>query len=289
VTPSVRDAATKAKVLAEALPYIRTYRGATVVVKVGGEALDEPGLASMVADDLALLALVGIRIVVVHGGGPQVSEAMTSAGIEPRFVGGLRVTDDEAIEVVRRVLVGSINPDLVGRLNAAGLEAVGLSGSDGPLFEVEKTLGPRGEDLGHVGSVVSVNTHVLHDLLDRGYTPVVATVGPDEVGRPMNINADPAAGAIAAALEAAKLVYLTNVEGLYRDLGDAGSLLSEVKVSELSEMLPTLSEGMRPKAASAVDALRSGVGKVHILDGRVEHALLLEIFTDEGIGTQVMA
>jgi acetylglutamate kinase len=287
--PTLDAAATKAKVLAEALPYIRTYRGATVVVKVGGEALDEPHLAGMVAEDLALLALVGIRIVVVHGGGPQVSEAMSAAGVEPRFVGGLRVTGDDAIEVVRRVLVGSINPDLVARLNAAGLQAVGLSGADGGLFVVERVLGPGGEDLGHVGSVASVKTAVLDDLLGRGYTPVVATVGPDPSGRPMNVNADPAAGAIAAALGAAKLVYLTNVEGLYRDLGDAGSLLSEMKVGELDELLADLSQGMRPKAESAVGALRNGVGKVHILDGRIEHALLLEIFTDEGIGTQVMA
>lgn len=279
----------KAEILAEALPYIRTYRGATVVVKVGGEALDEPRLASMVAEDLALLGLVGIRIVVVHGGGPQVSQAMSAAGIQPRFIGGLRVTDDDAIEVVRRVLVGSINPDLVARLNGAGLQAVGLSGADGPLFVVERALGPGGEDLGHVGSVTSVNAVMLNDLLARGYTPVVATVGPDPKGRPMNVNADPAAGAIAVALDAAKLVYLTNVEGLYRDLGDAGSLVSEMKVSELEGLLPQLSQGMRPKAESAVDALRDGVGKVHILDGRVERALLLEIFTDEGIGTQVMA
>lgn len=287
--PAVDAAATKAKILAEALPYIRTYRGATVVVKVGGEALDEPRLASMVAEDLALLALVGIRIVVVHGGGPQVSEAMSTAGIEPRFIDGLRVTDDAAIEVVRRVLVGSINPDLVARLNAAGLQAVGLSGADGPLFVVEAVTGPAGEDLGQVGAVASVNVNVLDDLLARGYTPVVATVGPDPDGRPMNVNADPAAGAIAVALGAAKLVYLTNVEGLYRDLGDAGSLMSEIKVSELEGLVPSLSQGMRPKAESAVQALLNGVGKVHILDGRVERALLLEIFTDEGIGTQVTA
>lgn len=287
--PAVDAAATKAKILAEALPYIRTYRGATVVVKVGGEALDEPRLASMVAEDLALLALVGIRIVVVHGGGPQVSEAMSTAGIEPRFIDGLRVTDDAAIEVVRRVLVGSINPDLVARLNAAGLQAVGLSGADGPLFVVEAVTGPAGEDLGQVGAVASVNVNVLDDLLARGYTPVVATVGPDPDGRPMNVNADPAAGAIAVALGAAKLVYLTNVEGLYRDLGDAGSLMSEIKVSELEGLAPSLSQGMRPKAESAVQALLNGVGKVHILDGRVERALLLEIFTDEGIGTQVTA
>ena len=285
----IAEAATKAKVLAQALPYIRTYRGETVVVKVGGEALDEPGLASKVAEDLALLSLVGIRIVVVHGGGPQVSQAMAQAGIEPHFIGGLRVTDEATIEVVRRVLVGSINPELVSRLNAAGLQAVGLSGADGPLFEVERVLGPQGEDLGQVGHIVSVNETLLNDLLGRDYTPVVATVGPDAAGRAMNINADPAAGAIAVALHAAKLVYLTNVEGLYRDLGDAGSLVSEMKVHELEELLPTLSEGMRPKAASIVEVLRNGVGKAHILDGRVEHALLLEIFTDEGIGTQVMS
>ena len=276
-------AGAKAAILVEALPYIRTYRGQTVVVKIGGEALDDESLARVVAEDMALLALVGVRLVVVHGGGPQVSAAMSAAGIEPRFVDGLRVTDAAAIEIVGQILIGSINPKLVARLAAAGLSPVGLSGADASL------LGARPvEALGRVGEVVSVASDVLESLLADGYTPVIASVAPDANGQLLNVNADVAAGAVAGALGAAKLVYLTNVEGLYRDLGDSDSLVSEMKSTELAALLPSLSEGMRPKAASAVDALARGVQKVHILDGRVPHALLLEVFTDEGVGTQVL-
>lgn len=278
----------KAAILVEALPYIRTYRGRTVVVKIGGAALDDPRLASLVAEDLALLALVGIRLVVVHGGGPQVSAAMTRQGISPTFVGGLRVTTPAAMGVVRQVLVGSINPDLVARLSQAGLNAVGLSGVDGLLVEAAQTSGPAGEDIGRVGMVHAVRPHLLTSLLEQGYTPVVASIAPDASGSALNVNADAVAGAIAGALPAAKLVYLTNVEGLYRDFGDEGSLISELKLGELESIAPSLSEGMQPKAASAIGALRSGVEKVHILDGRVEHALLLEVFTEDGIGTQVL-
>ena len=282
------EALGKAGVLTEALPYIRTYRGQTVVVKIGGQALDDPRLAAVVADDLALLALVGIKLVVVHGGGPQVSAAMAQAGIEPTFVAGLRVTDAESMEIVRRVLIGSINSDLVARLNAAGLSGVGLSGVDGGLLEVETTLGPGGEELGLVGKVTAVDRSLVESLLADDRTPVIATVAPDASGVVHNVNADAAAGAIAAAIGAAKLVYLTNVEGLYSDFGDTDSLVSELKLADLEGMLSGLSAGMRPKAASVVHALGAGVGKAHILDGRVEHALLLEVFTDEGIGTQVL-
>lgn len=282
------EALGKAGVLTEALPYIRTYRGQTVVVKIGGQALDDPRLAAVVADDLALMALVGIKLVVVHGGGPQVSAAMTRAGIEPAFVGGLRVTDPASMEIVRRVLIGSINSDLVGRLNTAGLSGVGLSGLDGGLLEVETISGPEGEDLGLVGEVTAVDHSLVESLLADERTPVISTVAPDASGVVHNVNADAAAGAIAAAIGAAKLVYLTNVEGLYSDFGDTDSLVSELKLADLEGMLSGLSSGMRPKAASVVSALRAGVGKAHILDGRVEHALLLEVFTDEGIGTQVL-
>jgi acetylglutamate kinase len=245
-------------------------------------------MACVVADDLALMTLVGIKLVVVHGGGPQVSEAMSSAGITPSFVSGLRVTDDASMEIVRRVLVGTINVDLVGRLCRAGLDAVGLSGTDAGLLGAEQIPGPAGEDLGRVGAVTGVRGELLTSLLDRGYTPVVASVAVGADARPLNINADVAAGAIAGALHAAKLIYLTNVEGLYRDLGDAGTLISELKRDELQAIVGDLSAGMRPKAASAVEAMDQGVAKVHMLDGRVEHALLLEVFTDEGIGTQVI-
>jgi acetylglutamate kinase len=275
--------AAKAEILVEALPYIRTHRGRIVVVKIGGEALDEARLLSVVAEDLALMALVGIELVVVHGGGPQVSEAMRRTGVEPTFVGGLRVTDDAAMEVVREVLVGSINSNLVGSLCSAGLNAVGISGIDGGLFVAERV-----RDLGRVGDVRVVRPDLVLSLLGNGYTPVIASVAAEDDGTPLNVNADAAAGALAVALGAAKLVYLTNVEGLYSDLGDRGSLVPELKAAELESMVPDLSAGMGPKARSAVSALGAGVGKVHILDGRVEHSLLLEVFTDEGVGTQVL-
>jgi len=281
-------ASQKAGTLLEALPYIRAWRGRTIVVKVGGEALDDPALAALVAEDLALLTLVGSRAVVVHGGGPQVSEAMRNAGIEPEFISGLRVTTDAAIEIVQQVLVGSINAALVTKLCSAGLRAVGLSGADGGLMTVDPAVGPGGEVLGRVGEIASIRADVLTSLLDKGFTPVIATVAPDADGRTMNVNADAVAGAIAGAIDAEKLVYLTNVDGLYGDLGDKGSLISELKAEELRAMARDLSEGMRPKALSIVHALDAGVGKAHILDGRVHHALLLEIFTDEGIGTQVL-
>jgi acetylglutamate kinase len=282
------EAEVKAKTLAEALPYIRAYRGRTVVVKIGGAALEDGRFAGLVADDLALMAFVGIRVIVVHGGGPQVSQAMEQAGIRPAFADGLRVTDDAAIEVVRRVLVGTINADLVVKLCAAGLSAVGLWGGDGRLVDASFLESSSGRHLGRVGQVTAVRSDLLDHLLDGGYTPVIASVAPGDDGRALNINADAVAASIAGAVGAAKLVYMTNVEGLYRDLGDAGSLMPELRLGELSEMIAELSNGMRPKAGSAIQALEAGVGRVHILDGRVEHALLLEVFTNEGIGTQVL-
>ena len=281
------EAGEKARTLVEALPYIRRYRRKTVVVKIGGEALDDPKLADIVAHDLALLSLVGIRLVVVHGGGPQITEALERAGLTSEFVGGLRVTGDASMEIVRQVLVGSINADLVGRLRHAGVQAVGLSGNDGGIFEAERVGGPEGEDLGRVGRVIAVHPTLIHSLVEQGYLPVIASVAPDSNGGALNVNADAVAGALAGSLRAEKLVYLTNVEGMYRDFGDEGSLISSLTLPELNEMLPHLSSGMKPKATSAAHAIASGVHKVHILDGRVEHALLLEIFTDAGIGTEV--
>lgn len=280
-------ASEKAAVLAEALPWIRTYRGSRAVIKIGGQALEDPDHAALVAGDLALLSMVGIDLVVVHGGGPQVSAAMTAAGLRPTFAGGLRVTDDDAIEIVRRVLVGSINQDLVSSLTSAGLRAVGLAGGDGGTLVGKRTTGPEGEDIGWVGEIVDADPGLVVSLLGQGYTPVVASLATDGDGRALNVNADVVAGALASAIGASKLVYLTNVEGLYADLGDAGSLISEIGAGELADLLPGLSSGMRPKISSALDALGRGVGKVHILDGRIPHALLLEVFTDEGIGTQV--
>ena len=259
-----------------------------MIVKVGGEALEDDRQASLLAEDLALLGLVGIRLVIVHGVGPQVSRAMNAAGVEPVFVGGLRVTDEQSIHVVRQVLIGSINSDLVARLCRAGLAAVGISGLDAGVLEASRTRGPAGEDIGRVGAISAVRPELVASLLERDYTPVVASVTADSEGGFLNVNADAVAGALAGAMSAAKLVYLTNVEGLYGDLGDEDSLIPELKSDDLAAMLPGLSSGMRPKAEGAVTALAAGVDKVHILDGRVEHALLLEIFTDQGVGTQVL-
>lgn len=282
------EATLKARTLIEALPYIRSYRNRVVVVKLGGEPLDEPALAAQVAEDIALLSLVGLRVVVVHGGGPQISRAMEQRGIEPRFLGGLRVTDDESMELVQQVLIGEINSGLVRRLNAAGISAVGMSGIDAGSMTAEKVAGPGGEDLGRVGRVVKVDPSYIRSVLAGGFTPVVASIAPDAHGLALNVNADAAAASVATAVEAEKLVYVTNVEGLYRDFGDRDSLVSELKTDDLAALAPSLSSGMRPKAESALAALGAGVAKVHILDGRVEHALLLEIFTPEGIGTQVL-
>lgn len=287
MSSTLGSAGDKAATLLEALPYIRAWRDRTLVVKVGGEALNDPHLAGLVAEDIALLVLVGVRVVVVHGGGPQVSEAMEASGLQPSFVDGLRVTDTKAMEIVRQVLIGSINNDLVARLSRAGIDAVGLSGADGSIFGATP-VGGDDRPLGQVGEVSSVDTSLIATLLERGYTPVIAPVATDPTGGSLNINADTIAGALAAALRAEKLVYLTNVDGMYADLGDSGSLISEMKASELEHLSRQLSAGMGPKARSILVALEAGVGKAHILDGRLAHALLLEVFTDEGIGTQVL-
>jgi acetylglutamate kinase len=281
----------KAAVLREALPWITRFHGATVVVKYGGNAMVDPELRRSFAADVALLHFVGLRPVVVHGGGPQIDAVSRRLGLEPRFVGGLRVTDAETMEVVRMVLLGQVNPELVGLIADAGAPAIGVAGTDALLLAAPAAVGPDGEDLGHVGEVDTVDPTVLQRVLDDGFVPVVATVARDASGDDRNVNADVAAGAIAAALRAEKLVYLTDVPGLYRDLGDEGSLLSEVASDHLAELLGSgsMHAGMRPKVASIVAALDRGVPQAHILDGRVEHALLLEVFTDEGVGTMVTA
>ena len=283
------EAMTKARTLVEALPYIREYRNRVVVVKVGGEAVDDAASATRVAEDLALLSFVGVRVVVVHGGGPQISRAMQVRGLEPRFVDGLRITDDVSMEVVQQVLIGDINARIVGMLNQVGAAAVGVSGIDASCIVAEAVTSAGGRSLGRVGLVAEVKPAYLLSLLEQGFTPVVASVAPTSEGIVHNVNADAAAAGVAAALQAEKLVFVTNVEGLYRDLGDRGSLMSEIKRDELAALLPALSSGMRPKAGSALAAIDGGVAKVHIIDGRVDHALLLEIFTPEGIGTQVLA
>ena len=279
------SASAKAHILVEALPYIRRFAGRTVVVKYGGNAMTSD--LTLFAEDVVLLHSVGIKVVVVHGGGPQIGAMLDKLGIESRFVGGLRVTDADTLDVVRMVLVGKVNRDIVGALNTHGPVAVGVSGEDASLLQVT-AADPA---LGFVGDVQEVSTGVLDRLLARDLVPVVATIGVDEGGQAYNINADTAAGAIAEALGAEKLVYLTDIEGIRRDVEDASSLISAIAADELQELVSegTVTAGMIPKVASCVAAVKSGVGHAHILDGRVPHALLLEIFTHEGIGTMVTA
>jgi len=275
----------KAGILAEALPYIREFSGKTVVVKYGGNAMDDPALADLFATDIVLMRLVGMNPVVVHGGGPQISDLMRRLGKEPEFVDGLRVTDAESVDIVRMALVGKVNREIVSALNQHGSYAVGLSGEDAGLIKVTM----RDERLGFVGDVESIDPSIIERLTREELIPVIATVGVDTEGQAYNVNADTVAGAIAAALPAEKLVYLTNVEGLYSDYPDQASLISNVDIAGLEQLEADgkLSEGMIPKIHSCIDALRNGVARAHILDGRIPHALLLEFFTREGVGTMV--
>ena len=279
------SAADKAEVLVEALPYIRRFRGTTVVVKYGGNAMGGSDELALFADDVVLLRAVGMDIVVVHGGGPQIGELMTRLGKVPRFVDGLRVTDADTLDIARMVLVGKVNRDIVAAVNVAGAPAVGVSGEDAGLLQARA----RSVELGFVGDIDEVHPAILRRLLNEELVPVVATIGTDAEGQAYNINADTAAGAIAEALEAEKLVYLTDVEGLRRRADDPASVLSTVSVDELDAMVDdgSVAGGMVPKAASCTRAVRSGVSHAHILDGRIPHVLLLEVFTRSGIGTMV--
>jgi acetylglutamate kinase len=277
----------KAQVLSEALPYIREFTGKTVVIKYGGHAMEDPALADLFAQDVVLMRLVGMNPVVVHGGGPQISDLMRRLGKEPEFVDGLRVTDAESVDIVRMALVGKVNREIVSSINQHGSMAVGLSGEDAGLIKVEM----RDERLGFVGDVTSIDPSIVHKLINEELIPVIATVGVDELGQAYNINADTVAGAIALAMQAEKLVYLTDVAGIYADYADKASLMSRTDVEGLEAMLASgaADGGMIPKLKSCALALRGGVRRAHVLDGRIPHALLLEFFTREGIGTMIDA
>jgi len=283
--PRVRDTHAKAAVLAEALPYIKEFSGKTVVIKYGGHAMEDPSLAELFAQDVVLMRLVGMNPVVVHGGGPQISDLMRRLGKEPEFVDGLRVTDAETVDIVRMALLGKVNPEIVTSVNRHGSYAVGLSGEDAGLITVDR----RDERLGFVGDVRRIDPAILERVLREELIPVIATVGVDDDGQAHNVNADTVAGAIASALAAEKLVYLTDVAGIYEDFGDDGSLIAQTDVAGLEHLLVSgkVDEGMVPKVRSCIDALRGGVHRAHVLDGRIPHALLLEFFTREGIGTMV--
>ena len=285
--PPVKDGAERVQVLLEALPYIERFRGATVVVKYGGNAMVDPALGRHVADDVVLLRAVGLRPVVVHGGGPQISELMGRLGKVAEFRDGLRVTDAETVDIARMVLVGKVNREIVSAINVHGPLAVGLSGEDAGLIRASA----RHEALGFVGDVAAVNPTILERLLAEDLVPVVSTIGSDPEGQAYNINADTVAGAIAVALGAEKAIFLTDVPGLLTDVDDPTSLISTVSARELTAMVEdgTLHGGMIPKVAAALHAVRNGVGSAHLLDGRVPHVVLLELFSDEGVGTMITA
>lgn len=274
--------------LVEALPYIQRFAGRTVVIKYGGNALagtSDHDALSVFATDVVLLRLVGVRPVVVHGGGPQISSLMERLGKTTEFRDGLRVTDAETVEIARMVLTGQVNPEIVAAMNVAGGRAVGVSGGDGGLISAR----PRDPALGFVGDVAAVDPTVVQRLIDDEFIPVVATIGVDDHGQSYNINADTVAAEIAVALGAEKLVYLTDIEGLRRDVDDPSSLIRAATPSELDELIAdgSIAGGMIPKVASCTDAVRRGVGAAHILDGRIAHVLLLELFTDTGVGTMI--
>ena len=278
----MRDVAT----LLEALPYIREFHGKTIVIKYGGAAMTDPELREEFARDVVLLKYVGMKPVVVHGGGPDITSYMDRLGMPVEFVGGLRVSDEATVEVVKMVLVGKVNKDIVLRLNRHGQPAVGLSGDDGQLFRASRRAGPDGEDVGFVGKIDRVDVDVLNHIA-QDYIPVVASVGADREGNSYNVNADEAAGAVARALGAYKVMFLTDVVGWLRDPDDPASVISEAGADEVEAVLDTVAGGMRPKLRACLDAIHGGVTYAHNVDGRVPHSLLLELFTNAGIGTKI--
>ncbi len=274
--------------LLEALPYIREFHGKTVVIKYGGAAMEDASLREEFARDVVLLKYVGLNPIVVHGGGPDITAYMQRLGLPVEFVGGLRVSDESTVEVAKMVLVGKVNTEIVLRINRHGQPAIGLCGDDGSLFRVSRRTAPGGEDIGFVGRIDHVDVDVLNHVASD-YIPVIASVGADRDGHSYNVNADEAAGAVAGALGAYKVIFLTDVPGWLRDPGDPDSLIGQASTAEIRSALDTLDGGMRPKLQACVDAIGAGVSAAHILDGRLAHSLLLELFTDAGIGTKIEA
>jgi acetylglutamate kinase len=283
--------ADKAGILIEALPWLRRFHGALVVVKYGGNAMVDDALKRAFAEDVVFLRLAGLRPVVVHGGGPQISAMLQRLGIPTERAAGLRITTPEAMDVVRMVLTGQVGREIVGLINQHGPHAVGISGEDAHLFTAEKRtalVDGVEVDLGQVGDVVAVNPAAVLDIVDAGRIPVVSTVAPDVDGVPLNVNADTAAAALAVALKAEKLVVLTDVEGLYADWPDRSSLLHEIRAAELEKLMPGLESGMVPKMEACLRAVQGGVPRAHVIDGRLAHSVLLEVFTGSGVGTMVL-
>lgn len=287
----------RAAVLVEAIPYIRTYHGKTFVIKYGGNAMINAELKQGVMQDIVLLKFLGINPVIIHGGGPEITQMLKRVGKTSQFIQGLRVTDGETMEIVQMVLVGKLNKEIVSQLNLLGGKAVGLSGQDANLIMARKTLptmpaGFQGEipDIGQVGEVAAINTRILEELMSTGYIPVISSIGMGSEGLSYNINADTAAGELAAALQAEKLIMLTDVEGIFENYEDKSSLISSLEVARAHQMIAEsqIEGGMIPKVQACITALRGGVRRTHIIDGRQLHAMLLEILTDKGIGTMVV-
>ena len=278
----------KAQVLIEALPYIQRFNRKIIVVKYGGSAMIDEELKKQVIEDVTLLKLVGFKPIIVHGGGKEISRWVNKVGMEPKFINGLRVTDEDTMEVAEMVL-GKVNKSLVQLVNELGVKAVGISGKDGMMLKCQKKYS-GGEDIGFVGEITEVNPKVIYDLLEKDFLPIICPIGFDENFLSYNINADDAACAIARAVNAEKLAFLTDVEGVYRDFEDKNSLISEITVEEAQAFVDggSLGGGMLPKLQNCIDAIRNGVNRVHILDGRISHCLLLEIFTNKGIGTAIL-
>ncbi len=278
----------KAEVLIEALPYIQRFNHKVIVVKYGGSAMVDEELKKRVIEDVTLLKLVGFKPIIVHGGGKEISNMVGRLGMEPRFVNGLRVTDENTIEIAEMVL-GKVNKSLVQLVESLGVQAIGISGKDGALLKVNKKYS-NGEDIGFVGEIKEVNTKIIQDLLEKDYIPIVCPIGLDDEYNTYNINADDAACAIAQAMQAEKLAFLTDIEGVYKDPKDPETLISELSVSEAEGLMESgyIGGGMLPKLQNCIDAINSGVARVHILDGRIPHCLLLEIFTNKGIGTAIL-
>ena len=282
--------ATRAAVLVDALPWLKEFYGQVVVIKYGGNAMTDPDLKRAFAQDMVFLRHVGIRPVVVHGGGPQVTAMLSRLGVDSQFRAGLRVTTEDTVDVVRMVLVGQVGRELVGLINEHGPHAVGLSGEDAGLFRAERTrplVNGEPVDVGLVGDVVQVDPTAVLDLVAAGRIPVVSSIAPEASGQVLNVNADTAAAALAVALGAVKLVVLTDVEGLYADWPDRSSLVQKIGADELEQVLPQIDSGMAPKMAACLRAVRGGVGRATVVNGRLEHALLLEMLTSEGTGTMV--
>lgn len=274
----------RAKILSEALPYILKYKDKIIVIKYGGNAMVDENLKQLVMDDVVMLNSLGMKVVLVHGGGPEISKGLKAIGKESKFVGGLRVTDEETIDVVTEVLAGKVNKNLVKQLNLAGGHAIGLSGLDDGLIEAK----PINDELGFVGQIIDVNTNIIFDTLEMGYIPVVSTIGYDAKGNVYNINADTAAARIAGALNAEKFIAMTDIKGVLLDKNDPQSLMKTINVSELKQLEKAgiIDGGMIPKVQCCVEAIRRGVKNVVIIDGRVPHSILIEVLTDEGVGTE---